>query len=198
MVDDDYNLTLIDFPQMVSTNHSDAIEYFNRDVKCVRLFFERKHNYISEMYPKLENDTEVHTHLDEMVEASGFSKKEAKDLEDFLQFLKDNDIQYNDSMQQKYHKYDKQNQNDNNDNDNSQSQTDEDDDDDEQNSNNDDNNDNQIKHNNENENDNNVIESQNVENSYYNIIFFCICLAFFWRFLICQNCPPKKDFSKKN
>ena len=34
-VNDDDELTLIDFPQMVSTNHANAQELFDRDVECV-------------------------------------------------------------------------------------------------------------------------------------------------------------------
>ena len=35
MINDDEKLTLIDFPQMVSTTHSNAAYYFDRDVQCV-------------------------------------------------------------------------------------------------------------------------------------------------------------------
>ena len=34
-VNDDDELTLIDFPQMVSTSHANAQELFERDVECV-------------------------------------------------------------------------------------------------------------------------------------------------------------------
>ena len=34
-VNDDDELTLIDFPQMVSTSHANAQELFDRDVECV-------------------------------------------------------------------------------------------------------------------------------------------------------------------
>ena len=33
---------IIDFPQMVSTMHKDAAEYFDRDVKCLQDFFRRR------------------------------------------------------------------------------------------------------------------------------------------------------------
>ena len=33
---------IIDFPQMVSTLHQDAAEFFNRDVKCLQDFFRRR------------------------------------------------------------------------------------------------------------------------------------------------------------
>ena len=34
-MNDDDELTLIDFPQMVSTSHANAQELFDRDVECV-------------------------------------------------------------------------------------------------------------------------------------------------------------------
>ena len=45
-------VTLIDFPQMVSTSHLNAEFYFDRDVQCVRDFFRRRFNFESETYPK--------------------------------------------------------------------------------------------------------------------------------------------------
>ena len=35
MVDDEEELTLIDFPQMVSVSHPNAEELFDRDVECI-------------------------------------------------------------------------------------------------------------------------------------------------------------------
>jgi RIO kinase 2 len=35
MIDDEEVVTMIDFPQMVSTSHPNAQFYFNRDVQCV-------------------------------------------------------------------------------------------------------------------------------------------------------------------
>ena len=39
------SLTLIDFPQMVSTSHENAELYFDRDVECVARFFRRHFSY---------------------------------------------------------------------------------------------------------------------------------------------------------
>lgn len=39
MIDDDEKLTMIDFPQMISTSHPNAQYYFNRDVECVQRYF---------------------------------------------------------------------------------------------------------------------------------------------------------------
>ncbi|POW17156.1 hypothetical protein PSHT_06459 [Puccinia striiformis] len=43
---------LIDFPQMVSTEHENAEYYFNRDVQCIRSFFLKRFRYQSTLYPK--------------------------------------------------------------------------------------------------------------------------------------------------
>lgn len=46
---------LIDFPQMISTEHVDAKFYFERDVNCIRDFFKRRFGYESELYPMFED-----------------------------------------------------------------------------------------------------------------------------------------------
>ena len=46
-VDEACNITLIDFPQMVSTAHVNAEELFDRDAKSVRRFFCKKLGYVS-------------------------------------------------------------------------------------------------------------------------------------------------------
>lgn len=51
ILDKDDHITMIDFPQMVSTSHPNAEWYFDRDVKCVRDFFIKRFNYESELYP---------------------------------------------------------------------------------------------------------------------------------------------------
>ena len=45
-------LIMIDFPQMVSTSHLNAAEYFDRDVQCVRTFFSRRFEFDSDEFPK--------------------------------------------------------------------------------------------------------------------------------------------------
>ena len=37
---------VIDFPQMVSVAHPNARYYFDRDVRCLKLFFERRYNFV--------------------------------------------------------------------------------------------------------------------------------------------------------
>ncbi|BFZ02557.1 hypothetical protein BsWGS_05596 [Bradybaena similaris] len=51
MVDTEDHITMIDFPQMISTSHPNAEMYFDRDVQCVRNFFAKRYNYESELYP---------------------------------------------------------------------------------------------------------------------------------------------------
>ena len=41
-VDEECKVTLIDFPQMVSTSHINAQELFERDVACITRFFSSK------------------------------------------------------------------------------------------------------------------------------------------------------------
>lgn len=55
MLSDEDNVTMIDFPQMVSTSHYNADYYFDRDVNCIRTFFKRRFNFESDEYPKIED-----------------------------------------------------------------------------------------------------------------------------------------------
>ncbi|CAN0447454.1 unnamed protein product, partial [Scytosiphon promiscuus] len=48
LVDEEERLTLIDFPQMVSTRHANAEEMFDRDVACVVKFFSMKMKHVPE------------------------------------------------------------------------------------------------------------------------------------------------------
>ncbi|XP_071965653.1 uncharacterized protein [Antedon mediterranea] len=80
LVDSNDKPTLIDFPQMVSTSHSNAEWYFNRDVQCIRDFFIRKFDYESELYPTFD-DIRRETSLDVDVSASGFTKEMQASLE---------------------------------------------------------------------------------------------------------------------
>ena len=45
LVDDEENVTMIDFPQMISTSHINAKFYFDRDVNGVATFFKRRFNF---------------------------------------------------------------------------------------------------------------------------------------------------------
>ncbi|KKY28531.1 putative serine threonine-protein kinase rio2 [Diplodia seriata] len=82
---------LIDFPQMVSIDHSNAEYYFDRDVNCIKRFFERRYHFVSdEPGPffkdaiKSVGEAAGARRLDIEVEASGFSRKMAKELESYM------------------------------------------------------------------------------------------------------------------
>uniref|UniRef100_A0A667YLF7 Serine/threonine-protein kinase RIO2 n=1 Tax=Myripristis murdjan TaxID=586833 RepID=A0A667YLF7_9TELE len=78
MLDDQDHVTMIDFPQMVSTSHPNAEWYFDRDVKCVRDFFAKRFNYESELYPTFK-DIRRSCSLDVEISASGFTKDLERD-----------------------------------------------------------------------------------------------------------------------
>ncbi|KAI1386429.1 RIO1-domain-containing protein [Hypoxylon trugodes] len=78
---------IIDFPQMVSMDHQNAEMYFDRDVNCIKRFFERRFHFVSTQPGPFFKDAKKTVgkdgaqRLDAAVEASGFSKKALKDLE---------------------------------------------------------------------------------------------------------------------
>ncbi|XP_060739846.1 serine/threonine-protein kinase RIO2 [Tachysurus vachellii] len=78
MLDDSDHVTMIDFPQMVSTSHQNAEWYFDRDVKCIRDFFIKRFNYESELYPTFQ-DIRKACSLDVEISASGYTKELQQD-----------------------------------------------------------------------------------------------------------------------
>ncbi|XP_077571051.1 serine/threonine-protein kinase RIO2-like [Stigmatopora nigra] len=78
MLDDQDHITMIDFPQMVSTSHPNAEWYFDRDVKCIRDFFAKRFGYESELFPTFKDIRRSHS-LDIEVSASGFTKELEED-----------------------------------------------------------------------------------------------------------------------
>jgi RIO kinase 2 len=78
--------TIIDFPQMVSIDHANAEYYFDRDVACIKRFFSRRFGFTSdEPGPFFKDATKtIVKRLDVEVQASGFSKKMAKELEVYM------------------------------------------------------------------------------------------------------------------
>ncbi|KAF6126951.1 RIO kinase 2 [Phyllostomus discolor] len=80
ILDKDDHITMIDFPQMVSTSHSNAEWYFDRDVKCIRDFFMKRFSYESELYPTF-SDIRREDSLDVEVSASGYTKEMQADDE---------------------------------------------------------------------------------------------------------------------
>ncbi|KFY59993.1 hypothetical protein V497_03959 [Pseudogymnoascus sp. VKM F-4516 (FW-969)] len=81
---------LIDFPQMVSVDHANAEFYFDRDVNCIKRFFKRRFQFTpTEKGPYFADarkliGTNGAVRLDVEVAASGFSKKQAKELEAYM------------------------------------------------------------------------------------------------------------------
>ncbi|KIV99571.1 uncharacterized protein PV09_08749 [Verruconis gallopava] len=83
---------LIDFPQTLSISHPNAEYYFSRDVNCIKTFFERRFHFVSDEPGPFFADAikgagiaDGVRRLDVEVEASGFSKKMAKDLEKYME-----------------------------------------------------------------------------------------------------------------
>lgn len=78
---------IIDFPQMVSMDHPNAEAYFDRDVNCIKTFFKRRFHFTPTEPGPFFTDAKKTVgrdgarRLDAAVEASGFTKKMAKDLE---------------------------------------------------------------------------------------------------------------------
>ena len=81
---------IIDFPQMVSVDHPNAEYYFDRDINCIKRFFERRYHFTStEEGPSFAEARKLlgkdgAKRLDVAVEASGFSRKMAKELENYM------------------------------------------------------------------------------------------------------------------
>lgn len=80
---------VIDFPQMLSTTHANAQFYFDRDVACIKRFFSRRFNFEADEdgphFADAIKDSSKTTRLDIEVEATGFSRKMAKDLEKYIE-----------------------------------------------------------------------------------------------------------------
>ncbi|CCW61663.1 unnamed protein product [Phytomonas sp. EM1] len=82
MITDDQHVVMIDFPQMVSINHPNADELFDRDVLNLANFFQRRFKVNARYFPSLEKDVVRKSELDKRVLASGhFTKKDQEDLE---------------------------------------------------------------------------------------------------------------------
>ncbi|KAJ5654053.1 Serine/threonine-protein kinase rio2 [Penicillium lividum] len=93
VADEDIRLVpvLIDFPQMVSIDHMNAEMYFDRDVNCVKRYFQRKFHFVSDVpgptfaQARKKFIKNPGKRLDVEVEASGFSRKMARELEKYMQ-----------------------------------------------------------------------------------------------------------------
>ena len=72
---DPYDVSIIDFPQMVSTDHKEAELFFYRDVNCIERLFRKKHNFTCERDAQIKfEDIKVIKRLDKEVKASGYWK----------------------------------------------------------------------------------------------------------------------------
>ncbi|KAJ0166830.1 Serine/threonine-protein kinase rio2 [Colletotrichum tanaceti] len=82
---------VIDFPQMVSMDHQNAEMYFDRDVNCIKRFFEKRFHFTATTPGPFYKDAKKLVgkggakRIDATLEASGFTKKMAKDLEKAIQ-----------------------------------------------------------------------------------------------------------------
>ena len=93
MIGPDGGVTMIDFPQMVSLSHPNAKELFERDVGCLRVFFNRRFGYAEGAFPTWDAVVGRESRLmslDVTVEASGFiTSEEVAELERLMSEEKD-------------------------------------------------------------------------------------------------------------
>ncbi|KFQ42404.1 Serine/threonine-protein kinase RIO2, partial [Nestor notabilis] len=80
ILDNDDHVTMIDFPQMISTSHTNAEWYFDRDVNCIKEFFKKRFNFESEVFPEFK-DVRRECSLDREIAASGYTKEIQEDDE---------------------------------------------------------------------------------------------------------------------
>jgi len=73
MITEQQKIIVIDFPQMVSTQHLNAEFYFHRDLDCINTFFFRRFKFNQEAQLNLK-DIKIIKNLDIEVKASGFIK----------------------------------------------------------------------------------------------------------------------------
>jgi RIO kinase 2 len=89
-ITEDYRVVMIDFPQMISTDHFNAAELFARDVQNLANFFQRRFRVETLFFPKLECDVVRQAELDRQAFASGFfTKKQQMELEKMMDEGKD-------------------------------------------------------------------------------------------------------------
>jgi RIO kinase 2 len=89
---------VIDFPQMVSVDHFNAEELFDRDMQCLKDFFEGRFRVECEEMPKL-SQIVVQQRLDDVVKASGYARQHFKPSE-FDLFITDGPTRHSDDEDQ--------------------------------------------------------------------------------------------------
>ena len=82
LVYEDGRVIIIDFPQMVSIDHPNAREYFERDVECIKTYFSRRFRFEADEWPRWE-EVKREGKLDFEVQASGYGGKLEKEMEMF-------------------------------------------------------------------------------------------------------------------
>ena len=86
---------IIDFPQMLSTTHQNAAFYFDRDVACIKRFFSRRFDFESDepgpFFKDAIKESNKDKRLDVEVEATGFSRKLAKELDRYIEAVGQNE-----------------------------------------------------------------------------------------------------------
>ncbi|KAM9213687.1 Serine/threonine-protein kinase RIO2 [Leptosomus discolor] len=90
ILDNDDRVTMIDFPQMISTSHANAEWYFDRDVNCIKEFFKKRFNYESQLFPTFK-DIRRECSLDREIAVSGYVKEMQEDGELFYPLGSDED-----------------------------------------------------------------------------------------------------------
>ncbi|XDT40898.1 RIO1 family [Nakaseomyces glabratus] len=113
----DCGFVVIDFPQCISIQHKDAEFYFKRDVDCIRRFFKKKLKYDPQpeagmldtdgfgegykyAYPDFNRDVKRTDNLDELMQASGYSKKHPGDryLEEAVESMRNAEYNSDDDI----------------------------------------------------------------------------------------------------
>ena len=84
MLSEDYKVSVIDFPQMISTSHINAETLFNRDKYCLTTFFKRRYDFVPEGDLPTLAEIEKLSSLDEDVKASGFSAEVEDECNELL------------------------------------------------------------------------------------------------------------------
>ncbi|CAK7325024.1 unnamed protein product [Dovyalis caffra] len=101
MIDDEENVTVIDFPQMVSVSHRNAQMYFDRDAECIFKFFRKRFNLSFQentddndgsdvdtdevVWPSFSSISKTAGFLDKELAASGFTRKDQEDIDKFIE-----------------------------------------------------------------------------------------------------------------
>jgi len=109
MISDNEEVTLIDFPQMMSTDHPNAKTYFDRDTQCLKIFFQRRFGMSIGQVPVFGVDTCREKSLDLAVEASGFNKELDKEMEELIKEQQESGLLENEEKEENDDKEEKEN-----------------------------------------------------------------------------------------